>query len=71
MVQQMNKRILALAEQAGYGSSRWNTTDQFEQFMEKFSQLIVLEVFDRIDAEKFEVYEPVIQKVKEHFGVKE
>lgn len=39
----MNEKIRELAEQAGYGRERWNTMEQFEQFMEKFAELIVKE----------------------------
>lgn len=38
----MNERIRELAEQSGYGA-RWTTTEQFEQFMEKFAEVIVRE----------------------------
>ena len=39
----MNERIKELAEQAGMGYERWNTTTQFESFLEKFAELIVRE----------------------------
>lgn len=39
----MNERIRGLAEQAGMGHERWNTTVQFESFLEKFAELIVRE----------------------------
>jgi len=37
----------------------------------KFAELIVREVFTVIENEQYEIYEPVIQKVKQHFGVEE
>ena len=43
----MNERIRELAEQSGYGT-RWTTTEQFEQFMEKFAELILTEVISTI-----------------------
>jgi len=39
--------------------------------LQDFAQLVVKEVFDCIANEGFEVYGPVTQKVKEHFGVSE
>ena len=39
----MNKQIRELAEQAGYGQVRWNSTAEFEQFMGNFSELIIQE----------------------------
>ncbi len=45
----MNERIRELAEQAGLGHKRWNTTIQFEQFMEKFAELIVRECAKVLD----------------------
>ena len=39
----MNERFKELAEHAGLGHERWNTTKQFEQFMEKFAEVIVRE----------------------------
>lgn len=38
----MNERIRQIAIQAGYGT-RWTSTEQFEEFMEKFAELIVHE----------------------------
>lgn len=38
----MNKHILELAYKAGYGT-RWTSTEQFDQFIEKFAKLVVLE----------------------------
>lgn len=34
-------------------------------------ELIVNEVFNKIEDERFEVYEPVVKAVKEHFGIKD
>ena len=39
----MNERIKLLAEQAGLGQERWNTTEQFNSFLAKFAELIVRE----------------------------
>lgn len=63
----MNERIMALAHQAGMGSERWNTTTQFESFLERFAHLIVLECGRAID----DHYEPVYDGnlLKHHFGI--
>ena len=37
----MNERIKEFAEQAGYNNDRWTTTEEFEQFLEKFAKLII------------------------------
>lgn len=39
----MNERIRKLAELAGYAHDRWASTEQFEQFLEKFAESIVRE----------------------------
>ena len=44
----MNKHILELAYKAGYGT-RWTSTEQFDQFIEKFAQLVVLECIKEIE----------------------
>ena len=64
----MNERIRELAEQAGLGHERWNTTIQFEQFMEKFAELIVREcgnVAWKCGSEFID------NEIKKHFGVRE
>ena len=59
----MNEQIKELAEQAGLGQERWNTTEQFNSFLEKFAELIVREcatlAFDGPNG------------ILEHFGVEE
>jgi hypothetical protein len=71
----MNERIRALLEEAGfvgYGeeSGAYNIpAPAFEGRMEKFAELIVKEVLSKIDDEGFEVYKPVVEAVKKHFGV--
>lgn len=70
----MNERIEQLAEQC------WVHTNEplfaaksphWEFDRQKFAGLIVNEVFNRISEERFEVYEPVVQSVKQYFGVDE
>jgi hypothetical protein len=63
----MNERIKELLEQAGV---KYVTMPK-DTVYEKFAELIVQDVFDCIADERFEVYEPVIQKVKQHFGIEE
>ena len=74
----MNEKMKQLAEQAG---ATVITTHGMEHVvdgcyvigparLEKFAELIVKAVFDRIADERFEVYAPVVKNVKQHFGVK-
>ena len=72
----MNDRILKLMAEAGFDVEKlrmypggWPREDLL--VLEDFAQLVVKEVFDCIANEGFEVYGPVTQKVKEHFGVEE
>jgi len=72
----MNDRILKLMAEAGFDVEKlrmypggWPREDLL--ILQDFAQLIVKEVFDCIANEGFEVYGPVTQKVKEHFGVSE
>lgn len=72
----MNERILKLMTEAGFDVEKlrmypggWPREDLL--VLEDFAQLIVKEVFDCIANEGFEVYGPVTQKVKKHFGVEE
>jgi len=72
----MNERILKLMTEAGFDVEKlrmypggWPREDLL--VLEDFAQLVVKEVFDCIANEGFEVYGPVTQKVKEHFGVSE
>ena len=64
----MNKQIKELAEQAGLGQERWDTTSQFEAFLEKFAELIVRECAKRSE----ELGNPELgQGLLKHFGVEE
>jgi hypothetical protein len=70
----LNERIRELSKQAfEYTLDRLNSGLEFRDFQpiwsEKFAELIVQDVFGCIADERFEIYEPVIQKVKQHFGV--
>ena len=73
----MNERIKELAEQAGFyitidGSGIFIPdphTEDITEVAKKFAELIVREVFDVIEGERFEIYPPVLQRVLEHFGV--
>jgi hypothetical protein len=58
----MNKHILELAYKAGYGT-RWTSTEQFDQFIEKFAQLIVRECADQVSRGS------EASSILEHFGV--
>jgi hypothetical protein len=67
----MNERIKKLAEQAGLNipvDTEYNG-HIYRHALEKFAKLIVGEVLDVIENEQFEIYEPVVERVKQHFGV--
>lgn len=69
----MNERIKQLAEDHGFihdNMTIGEKSDALKKF-EKTTELIVKKVFDSIADEGFEVYEPVVQKVKQSFGVEE
>lgn len=70
----MNERFKELAEQAGMGHERWNTTAQFESFLEKFAELIVEECTNAIinDNRLNDVRSAAkgcVRTINEHFGV--
>lgn len=77
----MNERIRELALQTGYKNTRWNTTEEFEEFLDEFAELIALEcaelsVISQYANTKSEYYEGfnealiyVGNKIKEHFGI--
>ena len=67
----MNQKIQDLMYHSGLTAQGcWDEMDEYDkQAIEKFAELIVKAVFDRIADERFEVYEPVVKSVKEHFGV--
>jgi hypothetical protein len=43
----MNKQIEELAKQAGLGQERWNTTEEFNSFLEKFAMLILQDCIEQ------------------------
>ena len=66
----MNERIKELAISAGYGN-RWNTTEQFDTFLDCFAELIVRECAQFIfvlDAEPVS-HKSAARMLQEHFGV--
>jgi hypothetical protein len=67
----MNEQIRKIAIEADAWCDKYYFGDKFYdiEWEKKFAQLIVKAVFDRIADERFEVYEPVVKSVKEHFGV--
>ena len=75
----MNNRIKEIAEQAeqyALDKANENNDEEFEysfddDFKEKFSELIVREVFTKIEDNGFEIYQPVKESVMKHFGVYE
>jgi dihydroxyacetone kinase-like predicted kinase len=77
MVNNMNERIRELAEKAREYA---NSKEPYEKiknkawidvYDEKFAELIVREVFAKIEDERFDVYQPVRESVMKHFGVEE
>ena len=78
----MKERLREIAEQAGRGQERWNTTAQFESFLEKFAELMI-EKFDLILANEYldcvgendkksqSRIDRLRSRVKEYFGVDE
>lgn len=78
----MNKQIQELAQEAGLGKDRWETTEQFEKFLENFAYLIVrkcIQVAGDNAVSPTETPDPTIGMAKletvkaiiRHFGVKE
>lgn len=72
----MNKLIKELAVQAGaywnHGDFNMGCSVEFQEVdLEKFAELVVKEVFTKIEAERFEVYRPVKESVMNHFGIEE
>lgn len=69
----MNFKLISIARDAGYGD-RWNTTEEFEMFLERYGKLIVQECINRINRvgilEDIEIESDMIaDDIKEHFGV--
>lgn len=68
----MNERIQELAEQAADGMLSYDAEGDWrlsEKEVQKFAELIVREVFSKIEDERFEIYQPVKESVMKHFGV--
>ena len=63
----MNQRIRELIRDVGFTDN--DLGDGRDQMLIEFAELIVQEVFEMIADEQFEIYPPVVQRVKEHFGV--
>ncbi len=64
----MNKRIEKLFNEAGFHkpeAERLGIEDKFE----KFAELIVMECLLKIENERFELPNFIIDSVKQHFGV--
>lgn len=77
----MNDHIKNLAEQAGLGQERWNNTDQFNAFLDKFAKSIVKDCAKQLIKEATEncdedteTYYALIREakwMKKTFGVEE
>ena len=57
----MNEQIKLFAEQAGLDRERWNTTEQFHAFLEKFAELIVRECVNTLEFHGFDDAVPYIK----------
>lgn len=70
---QMNERFENLMYRAGLTAQGcWDEMDDYDRkAIEKFAELVVREVFAKIEDERFEVYQPVKESVMKHFGVEE
>jgi RNA:NAD 2'-phosphotransferase (TPT1/KptA family) len=64
----VNEQIKLLAHQAWVNNDQLDTGGYTD--LEKFAHLIVREVFSVIENERYEIYDLVVHKVKQHFGVK-
>jgi len=71
----MNQLIKELAQSAGYGSERWNSTEDVEQFMEKFAELIVQESIKEILKWKIEPFpfdeDTAVWILQQHFNMEQ
>ena len=81
----MKERLRELAEQAGRGQERWNTTAQFESFLEKYAELIVqgcistlndMHMWQSVNNQNYpnswhDAVDQGIDAIKSHFGVEE
>ena len=70
----MNERIEKLMVKANLTEvidDAYQERNDWQPFVEKFVELIVREVFSVIEDERYEIYDPVVHKVKQHFGVEE
>lgn len=78
----MNERIWKLQGQAKVLAEEIVSKRKYDDYMEYkqclmdktmdvFAELIVKEVFAKIEDERFEVYQPVKESVMKHFGVEE
>jgi len=83
----MKEHIKQLAEQAGLGQERWNTTEQFNSFLARFSELIIQECLDKIETYRipcgnsaagemaaewtYDALKDIRNDIKETFGVDE
>jgi hypothetical protein len=69
----VNERIRELAFKSAGGMLSYDE-DGFvlsEKEVNRFAELIVLEVFAVIEGERFEIYSPTRQRALEYFGIKE
>lgn len=67
----MNSQIRRLAVDSGLGFERWNSTEQFEAFLDKFAKSIIKECAKVADSRPSVLIDQTTGGfIKEHFGVK-
>lgn len=64
----MNEQVFELAEQAGY-HNRWNTTQEFDNFLQQFAELIVKECAEIVGCNGHVSGFTLCDLIKKHFGV--
>lgn len=67
----MNNTIKQLAEEAGLGRDRWNSTAQFNDFLEDFASKIVRECTNMLPEDSVRDADGVhmFYVIRKHFGV--
>lgn len=62
----MNQQIRELAQQAGLGT-RWTSTKEFEQFLERFAMRIAQECIEAADVAQADFY--VLESIRNRLGM--
>jgi hypothetical protein len=67
----MNTQFRALVEQAGYGRERWNSTEQFENFLQTLVASVIQECATVVQnaVDQREPASTYVDTLRKHFGV--